>query len=177
MITVAGASRDWLGVGVCTHTAPNKGLELTASSVRFAPASSRSSGPAFGERAGPAGGRRRVVPAPEEWLPSPQSPGLLAAGGGLPRRPLGLRRAPRRGSHSPEPGTGADRAQGSVWAGGCPPGRGGSPPALGACGGRRLASGSPGDQRTCALEHGQTAVAVPASPPSRWRPGPQVGGG
>ena len=86
---------------------------------------------AFGERAGPAGGRRRVVPAPEEWLPSPQSPGLLAAGGGLPRRPLGLRRAPRRGSHSPEPGTGADRAQGSVWAGGCPPGRGGSPPAFG----------------------------------------------
>ena len=35
-------------VGCHTHTAPNMGLELTAYSVRCAPASSRSSGLAFG---------------------------------------------------------------------------------------------------------------------------------
>ena len=68
---------------------------------------------------------------PRDGATSLQTPRPLAASRGPPWCRPGLRRAPRRGSHSPEPGTGADRAQRrSVAGAGCVR-RGGSLPALG----------------------------------------------
>jgi hypothetical protein len=117
------------------------------------------------------GSWRRLTPSvrgarrPRGWSPSGgprdgatslQTPRPLAASRGPPWCRPGLRRAPRRGSHSPEPGTGADRAQRrSVAGAGCVR-RGGSPPAFGVRAGQGVRGWTsvlpPGRLRPCLCE-------------------------